>query len=304
MDQVPAVAVRMSAQPKPRLRGRFHQAAFFEDIARLRIVAPDGRLLFDDNLDFEGKQTFVPRFRVTSPSGEVVFDEPIPQMGLDPGPSSARSDDLAVAQINYPLSKDSTQGRALAVSWRVVDGQLAVAAGGDGLPVREFRQGDEATVGGYRIRYDGAQSIPAKQIDDLPGADGPVIFQMPTGGDGQPYLFVTGIGDGATVLLSAQGVLAPNGYGYTFKNRVEASGVQVRRDPGSLFIWLAVGMAIVGLSITFYVPRRRLWVKVTPTRTYFAGIAEKTTRLGRELRVMGAELGSKDAIRPEDLPEQ
>lgn len=45
-------------------------------------------------------------------------------------------------------------------------------------------------------------------------------------------------------------------------------------------------MAMVGLAITFYVPRRRLWVKVTPARTYMAGVAEKTTRLGREMRLM------------------
>ena len=72
--------------------------------------------------------------------------------------------------------------------------------------------------------------------------------------------------------------------------RVEASGVSVRRDPGDTFIWLAVGMAIVGLAITFYVPRRRLWVKVTDSRTYLAGVAERTTRFGRELRFMGASL--------------
>ena len=55
------------------------------------------------------------------------------------------------------------------------------------------------------------------------------------------------------------------------------------------------------LAITFYVPRRRLWVKVTESRTYMAGIAEKTTRLGRELRLMGAELGSRDALEDGDL---
>ena len=59
-------------------------------------------------------------------------------------------------------------------------------------------------------------------------------------------------------------------------------------------------MAIVGLAITFYVPRRRLWVKVT-TAGALAGVAERTTRFGRELRLLGAALGSKDALLPEDL---
>src|SRR5690606_25204686 len=94
-----------------------------------------------------------------------------------------------------------------------------------------------------------------------------------------------------------------NGYTYEFRGQVEAAGINVRQDPGHTFIWVAVGMAMVGLGITFYVPRRRLWVRVTPGRTFFAGQAEKTTRLGRELRLMGAELGSRDALRPEDLDE-
>ena len=76
--------------------------------------------------------------------------------------------------------------------------------------------------------------------------------------------------------------------------------VSVRRDPGDTFIWLAVGMAVVGLAITFYIPRRRIWVKVTPTRTYMAGIAEKTTRLGREMRFMGAELGAENVLLESD----
>ena len=127
---------------------------------------------------------------------------------------------------------------------------------------------------------------------------------MPIDSTGQPYLFITGLNEGSVVLLPGQGVEAPGGYGYTFEHRVEAAGVSVKRDPGGWFIWIAVGMAIIGLSITFYVPRRRVWVKVTPTRTYFAGIAEKSSRLGRELRLMGAEMGSRDAVLPEDLPER
>jgi len=60
-------------------------------------------------------------------------------------------------------------------------------------------------------------------------------------------------------------------------------------------------MALVGLAVTFYVPRRRLWVRVTPTRTQLAGVAERTTRFGRELRRLGAELGAPDALLPEDV---
>ena len=283
---------------------KVHQAAFLDDVARLKVLAPDGRVLLDQNLDFEGKETAVPHFQISNAAGIVVFDEPVPQMGLDPGLSAGREDDVALAEIRYPIAPRSSEGRSLALSWRVTSGKLVVVAEGDGLSAREFTPGETANAGALRIRYVGPTAIPAIRIDDLPGADGPVYFQMPSDSSGQPYLFVTGLDDGAVVLLPGQGVRPANGYGYSFTGRVEASGVSVKRDPGQRFIWLAVGMAIIGLSITFYVPRRRLWVKVTGSRTYFAGIAEKTSRLGREMRVMGAELGSRDALRPEDLPER
>ena len=61
-----------------------------------------------------------------------------------------------------------------------------------------------------------------------------------------------------------------------------------RRDPGDTFVWIAVGMGMIGLGITFYVPRRRLWVKVTPSRTYIAGIAERTAALASP-RVSGED---------------
>ena len=95
-----------------------------------------------------------------------------------------------------------------------------------------------------------------------------------------------------------------SGYRYRFGERVDASGIDVRRDPGDTFIWLAVIMAMIGLGVTFYVPRRRLWVRVSGERTQLAGIAARTTRFGRELRRMGAELGARDALLPEDRDEE
>ena len=44
---------------------RFHQAAFFDDLAQLTIWGPDGRVLFDDVLDFENESTATPALTVT-----------------------------------------------------------------------------------------------------------------------------------------------------------------------------------------------------------------------------------------------
>jgi cytochrome c biogenesis protein len=38
-----------------------------------------------------------------------------------------------------------------------------------------------------------------------------------------------------------------------------------KKDPGQGIVWTAFGSLIVGLAITFYLPRRRIWARLTPT---------------------------------------
>lgn len=54
---------------------------------------------------------------------------------------------------------------------------------------------------------------------------------------------------------------------------------------------------MVGLIVTLYVPRRRLWVKVTREQTYLAGLAERTAHLGEELGELGQEMQREGADR-------
>jgi len=37
-----------------------------------------------------------------------------------------------------------------------------------------------------------------------------------------------------------------------------------KRDPGQGLVWLAFGLLIAGITITFYLPRRRVWTRITP----------------------------------------
>lgn len=289
---------------------KIHQAAFFDDIARLRVVGPDRTPLFSDNVDFENKTAAVPRMKVTDGAGRVLFDQMVPQFGTEPGSDPGPADDVALGQLVFPVAPGSDTMVSYVVAWRFVEGGMRLVALGRGLEEgRELQPGQDVSIGtgaeAYRLAFSGAVSIPALRIDDMPGAGpGGATIQMAADGEGRPYLFVSGLDDGPVTLRLDGPVTTPSGYSYTFGGQVEASGLNVKRDPGSTFIWVAVAMAIIGLSITFYVPRRRLWVKVSAGRTYFAGIAEKSTRLGRELRQMGAELGSRDALRPEDLREE
>lgn len=282
---------------------KIHQAAFFDDIARLHITGPGGRLVYDDVLDFNNEITSVPVMEVLDGAGNVLFNQELPQMGTDPGTKPGPEDDLGLAALNFPAAPGSTSLASYLVAWRVERGKMLLTVSGDNFGPIALNPGDTASDAGYQFRFVTAHAIPAIRVNDMPGAisgDGSAIVQMPTGGDGKPYLFVTGVDAKNVTLQEDAPAQEANGYTYTFGGRLEASGLSVRRDPGSTFIWVAVGMATIGLALTFYVPRRRLWVKVTPTRTYLAGIAERTTRFSRELRLLGHELGSKDALQPGD----
>ena len=277
---------------------RFHQAAFFDDLAHLTVWGPDGRLLFDDVLDFENEATAVPALTVTDRSGDVVFDQALPQMGFFAGETLGFAGDLGLADLAVP-------GAIYSVSWRAEGDTLVVVLDGAAIDPAELRPGGFVETGAHRIVFRGIVSVPAITVLDMPrGEDaGTVTVQMPDGGGGEPYLFVSNVDATDLVIEAGETIETSAGYRYRFGGRVDASGIDIRRDPGDTFIWIAVGMAMIGLAVTFYVPRRRLWVRVTPTRTQLAGIAERTTRYGRELRRLGAELGAQDALLPEDTEE-
>jgi cytochrome c biogenesis protein len=285
---------------------KVHQAAFFDDIARLKVVGPGGGVpLFNDILDFENRETAVPHLTVTDSAGNILFDQLLPQMATEPGNSPGPEDDYALAVLAFPGAVGAPAGDLVsyAVAWQVISGRLDLTIAGNDLAPEQLSVGQSVAAGDYTIRFTAARNIPALRVADMPGAvsrDGGVIVQMPEDRHGNPYLYIVGIDTINRSLVEGQEVVTTSGYRYTFGGRVEASGLSVRRDPGDSFIWLAVGMAMVGLGITFYVPRRRVWVKVTAERTYLAGVAERTTRFSRELRLLGAELGSTDALLPED----
>jgi hypothetical protein len=281
---------------------KVHQAAWFNDIARLRIESPNGQLLYDDTVDFDSQTVAVPLVRVTTADGRILFEQQVPQMATDPGVSAGREDDSALAVLVFPETPGAGARVTYAVAWFFRDGQMRLTLSGPDLALVSLTPGERATSGAYRFEFVRAEAIPALTIGDMPGAIADeVTVQMPAGGDGAPYLLISGVSLDPLVLREDAAVHNDEGYAYTFRGQLEASGVSVRRDPGDTFIWIAVAMAMIGLAITFYVPRRRLWVKVTPSRTHLAGIAERSTRFSRELRLLGHELGSRDAARPADL---
>lgn len=268
---------------------RFHQAAFIDDLARLRIIGPDGRPLYDDVFDFNGDVLFVPRLRIWH-EGRLVLDRPIPQMATDPGPTDDRADDFALASIAVPGGRGDAAG--ITVAWRRTGGTLFVIAGDAADEAHPLPPGRTVSfASGLQVMFAGEVAIPFRQVVDLPGAiDVPVTVQMARDGVGQPFLYFVGVDEAPLALLPGESATTSAGYTFTFVGPVEGAGIDVRRDPGDTFIWVAVALALFGLGLTFYVPRRRLWVRVTADRVQFAGLADRMSRFDRELAQLADEL--------------
>lgn len=284
---------------------KFHQAAFFNDLARMRIEGPDGRVLYSDVLDFNAAVAAVPRVRVEDSAGTVLFERSLPQYETDPGASDGREDDFALSVVAF-TDPDGKQ-HLWAAAWRVIDGEMVLLLTGDHGEPQVLTPGAAAEyTGGLRGRFVAVAGMPTIRLEDMPGttAEGGAVVQLAQDEEGVAQLIVAGVGETPLAFAPGQTRTTAEGYRFTFEERVDGAGIDIRRDPGSRFIWIAVSMAMVGLAITFYVPRRRLWAKVEGQRTRLAGIAERSTRFGRELRLMGAELGAKDALRPDDVEER
>jgi len=67
-----------------------------------------------------------------------------------------------------------------------------------------------------------------------------------------------------------------------------------------VLIWVAAALLLLGLGATFYLPRRRLWARITPDRTYLAGTAPHMVNFAQEMKRLGAEADSPDAQQDEE----
>ena len=98
-------------------------------------------------------------------------------------------------------------------------------------------------------------------------------------------LFRVAVGLGGTVDPSAAG-----GYAITWDRAGAWTGMVIKNDPGAPVIWIAFLCLITGLSLTFYFPRRRAWVRIDDDGLRVAVLADRYVDTERELRGVVEEL--------------
>ena len=194
-----------------------------------------------------------------------------------------------------------------------------------------LESGASQRIGGITLTYGGAESVFFSTTDGVPGVDGDsfVIVERfgaaRTAGEFNAYggesvrlarsttatssggvinqraRMGLGLGGGTPRVDLAEGEsLVVGAFRYTFRGPREFTGLSVRRDPGATVFWIAIILGIGGLMVTFFVPRRRIWAKITPQRTYLVGIAGHGVNLKGELARFAREVDAPDAPPAED----
>ena len=122
----------------------------------------------------------------------------------------------------------------------------------------------------------------------IPGADAGLVAVLSEGGDGAPQLVLQGVGPAeASTGVNDTLFLATVPMGVTTDPEVTAAhaitwdgvgswtGMVIKLDPGQRIIWLAFGLLIAGLVLTFYFPRRRAWARIVDDRVELAFVADR-----------------------------
>ncbi|MGH2600192.1 MAG: cytochrome c biogenesis protein ResB [Dehalococcoidia bacterium] len=154
---------------------------------------------------------------------------------------------------------------------------------------RPLKPGESIAVEDVTVSFREVIGLPAAAVDALPGFPFGAVLQLIPAAEGAPSLLLSD--EAGPPLELHQGIVSnvTESLEYTFLGQRAITGITVRRDPGTGLIWVAVALLIGGLAVTFYVPRRRLWLKLTDDRIAVAGQAASVMDFKGEMdRLLGS----------------
>ena len=227
----------------------------------------------------------------------------------------------------FNLDRDDERG-VLALRERVRIGAVELEYAADDRDLAQYGElvvGEAQRIGDVELAYQGAESVFFTVSPDLPGSEEVLVLlerfgqartaeefnarggenvalarttATSAGGEAaRPSRLGIGLGTGqARVDLDEGASVQVGDYEYTYLGPREFTGFNVRRDPGAIIFWIAIILGVGALLITFFVPRRRVWAKITPERTYLAGLAGHGVALRRELRHLAHAAGAPDVM--------
>ncbi len=145
----------------------------------------------------------------------------------------------------------------------------------------------------------------------IPGSDIGLLVVLHRNAAGEPLLALTGItseaqpGGGNIAFLRSLGLGQTSepgttgGYAITWNSAGAYTGMVIKKDPGQTLIWLAYLSLIIGLVLTFYFPRRRLWARMHGDHLEMAMLADRYVDVEREFNQLLDDLSTRLGKRPE-----
>ncbi|HYI22417.1 MAG TPA: cytochrome c biogenesis protein ResB [Candidatus Limnocylindrales bacterium] len=240
-------------------------------------------------------------------------------------------DNLLVKNIHFEAPTDS-EGRF--TDFRT---DLAVYQNGQEVARKVIRVNDPLEVNGFvfhqntfgpaqqlqihdpsgKLVWDGPVLLAGELADlpqgflTIPGSDIGLVVVLHRNAAGEPLLALTGItseaqpGGGNIAFLRSLGLGQTSepgttgGYAVTWNAAGAYTGMVIKKDPGQTLIWLAYLSLIIGLVLTFYFPRRRLWARMHGDHLEMAMLADRYVDVEREFSQLLDDLSTRLGKRPE-----
>jgi cytochrome c biogenesis protein len=298
---------------------KFYEEAYFGYGAgvTVRNVAT-GNVVYNETLALAA-ETPSPRVRITGHDGSVLYDATVVMTdSVDAGNGTSYQAGLVKLSDGRPLTfwlpKNAGDADKLVV--------FEPGSGGNTVQA-SLAKGETAQSGGLDLAYTGLEPVPTQVIDGFPlppdlgeGASGQAMLELSNvvlgtgqtsagnyvsagGAPGVPTLTIVGLQAQAVTLTPGENATI-GGMQYTFDGQKEFAGIDARRDRSDLLVWIGAAAIVLGLAITFWVPRRRLWAKITAARTAMAGQAPSHANFTREMRSLAREAGAPIAEEADD----
>jgi cytochrome c biogenesis protein len=216
---------------------------------------------------------------------------------------------------------------------------LAVYRGGQEVARKTIRVNDPLTVEGFVFHQNSFGAAETLRIRDGAGKlvwSAPVLMDSQLLGKPQGFLTIPGSSLGLFVILDrdeagagrltivgtdgsldASGSILPvfadqvglggstdprttGGYEVTWAEAGAFTGLVIKKDPGQPLIWLAFLSLISGIVLSFYLPRRRVWLRRVGDRVELAMLADRYVDVRREFAALLEDLAHVTGRRPEE----
>jgi hypothetical protein len=282
---------------------RIRQAFYYPFGADLQVRdLRDGRIAYRDSLALTDSR-LAPRLIVSDTTGGVVLDRTLALSGSVLGFDGAL---LSVPGLSGSLWVGLATGRRDTPELALFESGATPGGLRLSMPLHTA-----AMAGGLRFEFADLETSPSANVDALPAArtDGTPAapFLQLTGAnviqtsDGGPVtLWLSGIGASAPVSLHEGESAAVGDFEYTFVRLKPFVGIEVKKDRGETLIWVGSALLVIGLCLTLWVPRRRLWARLGSDGLRITGQVPRLANLRRELESLASEVELAGAGSPKN----